>query len=93
MTQFIQTLNNYSLRPLASALLDPLVQLGNRFIEAQEKRGLNRVIAELRKYRSYRQTYDELMALTDKELNDIGISRGMIHSIALEAYTDNLLNK
>lgn len=75
------------------ALADLLVQLGNRFIEAQEKRGLSRVIAELRKYRSYRETYDQLMQLNDKELNDIGISRGMIHSIALETYTDNLLNK
>lgn len=27
-------------------------------------------------------TIKELSALTDKELNDIGISRGMIHSVA-----------
>lgn len=31
------------------------------------------------------QTYKELSALTDKELNDIGINRGDIHNIAFGA--------
>lgn len=35
------------------------------------------------------QTIRELHALSDKELNDIGINRGMIRSIAMESYFDN----
>lgn len=31
-------------------------------------------------------TIKELSALTDKELNDIGLSRGMIRSVAMDAY-------
>ena len=41
------------------------------------------------KYLHYKKTVEELSALTDKELNDIGISRGMIHSVAMEIYYDN----
>jgi uncharacterized protein YjiS (DUF1127 family) len=33
----------------------------------------------------YRKTYNELSALSDYELRDIGISRGEIHDIASEA--------
>ena len=33
-----------------------------------------------------RRTIKELSALTDKELNDIGLSRGMIRSVAMDAY-------
>ena len=40
-------------------------------------------------YKVYRQTYNELNILSDSELNDIGINRGMIHSIAMEAYFDS----
>ena len=36
------------------------------------------------------QTINELHALTDKELNDIGISRSMIPYLAKEIYNDNL---
>lgn len=35
--------------------------------------------------RVYRQTFRELNALTDYELNDLGLCRGMINDIALEA--------
>ena len=93
MTQLIQTLNNYSLKPIAESIVEFFSYWGKRFEKALEAEGLRRVQAELRKYKSYRETYDQLSQLTDKELNDIGISRGMIHSVAMEAYTDNLLNK
>lgn len=33
----------------------------------------------------YRATYNELAALTERDLDDLGISRAMIKSIALEA--------
>ena len=36
-----------------------------------------------------RSTIKELSALSDKELNDIGINRGEIYSIAMECYYDN----
>lgn len=40
-------------------------------------------------HRSYRATVAELSKLTDKELRDIGLSRGDIHSIAMETHYDN----
>jgi uncharacterized protein YjiS (DUF1127 family) len=39
--------------------------------------------------RAYRATVKELSMLTDKELRDIGLSRGDIHSIAMETHFDN----
>ena len=93
MTHLVQTLNNYSLKPIAEFISEGFSKLGKAYIAALEAEGIRRVQAELRKYKSYRETYDQLMKLTDKELKDLGISRGMIHSIALESYTDNLLNK
>ena len=38
----------------------------------------------------YNRTVRELSALSDFELRDIGISRGMIHSVAMEAHYDNI---
>ena len=93
MTQLIQTLNNYSLKPIAEIVAESFTSFWKKIEKSLESEGLRRVQAELRKYKSYRDTYDQLMQLNDKELSDIGISRGMIHSIAMEAYTDNLLNK
>ena len=93
MTHLVQTLNNYSLKPIGEFIVDMLAKIGKAWTSALEAEGLRRVQAELRKYKSYRETYDQLMKLSDKELKDLGISRGMIHSIALESYTDNLLNK
>ncbi|MCV3272678.1 DUF1127 domain-containing protein [Roseobacter sp. WL0113] len=37
------------------------------------------------KYRVYRITLTELAALSDRELNDLGLSRSMIRGLALEA--------
>jgi uncharacterized protein YjiS (DUF1127 family) len=39
----------------------------------------------LRARRVYRQTVSELQALSNRDLNDLGISRSEIQSIALEA--------
>lgn len=38
----------------------------------------------------YKNTVRELSQLTDYELRDIGISRGMIHSVAMEVHYDNI---
>ena len=37
------------------------------------------------RYGTYRRTLDELSGLSDRELNDLGISRSMIKGIAYEA--------
>lgn len=39
----------------------------------------------LEQYKVYRNTCNELNALTDRELSDLGINRSMIQSIATEA--------
>jgi uncharacterized protein YjiS (DUF1127 family) len=39
--------------------------------------------------RAYRATVAELSNLTDKELRDIGLTRGDIHSIAMETHYDS----
>jgi uncharacterized protein YjiS (DUF1127 family) len=54
-----------------------------------EDYGMRRAVEELRKHSAYRSTYTELNKLSDKELDDIGINRSMIHSIALEALLDD----
>ncbi len=41
--------------------------------------------ARLRRYRVYRETYNELMTLSDRELADLGMSRSMIRRLAIEA--------
>lgn len=41
--------------------------------------------AKFAQYRTFRRTKSELNALTDRELSDLGISRSMITSIAMEA--------
>ena len=54
----------------------------------------NKLNARLEQRRKINKTIQELQALTDYELADIGISRGMIKSVAHETYNpqanDNL---
>ena len=38
-----------------------------------------------RTWRKYRNTYDELMRLSNRDLTDIGIKRGDIQTIALKS--------
>ncbi len=59
----------------ASALSfgDRLAEIKTQFAEALAAR------------RVYRQTVNELSACSDRELNDLGISRAMITTVALEA--------
>lgn len=60
-------------RPLVAGLRDRLSEL-----LADLREGLAR-------RRVYRQTQDELRALSDRELADLGICRSMITRIAIEA--------
>ena len=41
--------------------------------------------ARLANYRTYRATLAELSSLSDRELNDLGIARGMIPTVAANA--------
>lgn len=61
--------------------------------KAQMNRAINLVRTEMMKYKIYRDTYNELSKLSDRELSDIGIHRGDIHYIALTAYSDKLSRK
>lgn len=47
------------------------------------------LVHSVKREREIRRTINELNQLSDLELRDIGISRGMIPSIAMEAYYDN----
>ncbi|MEM8649472.1 MAG: DUF1127 domain-containing protein [Pseudomonadota bacterium] len=40
------------------------------------------MIGSFRKWRNYRRTVSELSALSNRELDDLGISRGDIRSVA-----------
>ncbi len=40
------------------------------------------MIGSFRKWRNYRRTVTELSALSNRELDDLGISRGDIRSVA-----------
>lgn len=42
----------------------------------------------IRRYRTYRQTLEELEALSDRELDDLNISRSMMRAIAYRAAYD-----
>jgi uncharacterized protein YjiS (DUF1127 family) len=45
----------------------------------------NRIVRTYRRWRQYRETYNELMRLTPRELQDLGISRVDIPTIARQA--------
>lgn len=49
----------------------------------------NKVKTRYSQYKVYKSTYRELASLSDRELQDIGMHRSMIRSIAMEAYYDN----
>lgn len=41
--------------------------------------------ARLAQYRTYRRTLNELAALSDRDLADVGLHRSMIHDVARDA--------
>ncbi len=47
----------------------------------------NRLVTTYRSWRKYRETYNELMRLSQRELDDLGINRVDIPSIARQATT------
>ncbi|WP_170478821.1 DUF1127 domain-containing protein [Ruegeria arenilitoris] len=42
-----------------------------------------------RRYRVYRQTVNELSALSNRELADLGLNRSMIRRVAMQAAEEN----
>ena len=66
-----------------------LINIFSKTLSIFEKIGTYRAQEELRKHYFYLNTFKELNGLSDKELKDIGVVRGDIHSIALESYYDN----
>ena len=69
MTQHILTVSNYLLNPI-SEFLNDISSFSNKLAKSYSNAKLARA------------TIKELQALTDKELNDIGIARGDIYYIA-----------
>lgn len=45
----------------------------------------NRLVTQYRRWRRYRETYNELMRLTDRDLADLGINRGDIPGVARQS--------
>lgn len=92
MTQHILTLNNYLTKPL-SDLSVSVVKFFERIYEAISQAQTRKAIAMVKEHmwaqRVYRQTFNELSKLSDRELLDIGISRGDIHWIAMDAFNKN----
>jgi uncharacterized protein YjiS (DUF1127 family) len=43
---------------------------------------LSWILSKIRNYRRYRETVDELSRLSDRELDDLGISRFEIETVA-----------
>lgn len=45
----------------------------------------NRLVSTYKAWRKYRETYNELMRLSTRDLQDLGIARGDIPSIARQS--------
>lgn len=83
MTHHILVLNNYLQSPI-NGLINGLTKLGKSLVESRMRSAMITVKQELMKHRAYRETYNELAAMSDRELRDIGLNRSMIHSVAYE---------
>lgn len=58
----------------------------NAYADSREQPGLlARLRLMLADYRAYREVYDELDSLSDRELADIGLSRHGIRDVARDA--------
>jgi len=85
MTQLVQTLNNYSLKPLGSALAGLLVRLGNFFVilfnayvEAREKQAayeLARYLKQNRDFASYSEI-DLFHMILERKLDSENKTKG-----------------
>ena len=60
----------------------------NRKLVARDMGIINGLTKRFQRYRTYRQTLEELEALSDRELADLSISRGQVRGIAYRAAYD-----
>ena len=60
----------------------------NRKRVARDMGIINSFAQRVKRYRTYRQTLEELESLSDRELADLSISRSQIHGIAYRAAYD-----
>ena len=74
---------------MTHTLLNFLQKIYKMIEAAQVARATSMVFQSMYKHKIYRETYNSLSKLTDKELKDIGIARGDIHSISMESFYDN----
>ncbi|QRM32444.1 DUF1127 domain-containing protein [Microvirga sp. VF16] len=51
---------------------------------------VSQILAKFRAYRRYRETVNELSKLSDRELNDLGIRRFQIDTIARQVKGANI---
>lgn len=47
--------------------------------------GFEAIATRYKKYRLYRETFDGLNALTNRELADLGLSRGELRTVAFDS--------
>lgn len=74
---------------MTHTLLNFLQKIYKMIEAAQIARATLMVVQRMHNHKVYRDTYNSLSKLTDKELKDIGIARGDIHSISMESFYDN----
>ena len=60
----------------------------NRKLVARDMGIINGFAQRVKRYRTYRQTLEELESLSDRELADLSISRSQIRGIAYRAAYD-----
>jgi|688.fasta_scaffold1440926_1 uncharacterized protein YjiS (DUF1127 family) len=90
MTQLVTALNNYLQKPLSEAVTGSYMKILNLFeafmssklMKAWEEYARNRVLSH-----EAQHTIKELSRLSDKELNDIGITRSQIRDVAYQTVT------
>ncbi len=85
MTQHILTLNNY-LRNSIEGFVNFFKKAFKAIERSQTRKAIDLVQEHLMAQKVYRDTFNQLSNLTDRELADIGIKRGDIHTIAMDAF-------
>ena len=81
MTQLVLTLSNYLQRPIYE-IFSVISNLFDSFMESKFMKAWEEAARKKAQYYEAQYTIKELSRLTDKELDDIGITRGEIRDIA-----------
>lgn len=84
MTQHILVLHDYLAGPI-EATLGFFKRTVKAITESRMRQAMAAIHNHYMRNKVYRETYNELSRMSDKELDDIGITRGNIQSVAIEA--------